>query len=253
MQNNNLTIYYQCNMTKKDHIIAYALASVLSAAIVFLFYHMIIISVILGLILGYFLEKIYAQSTIDKRQKKLLLEFRDFLENMSVAANAGDVEYKAIISARNALKQVYDDDADIIIEVNNIINQYENGGKKLKDLFADLAERSQLEDIKSFATIFAVIEGKSNNFGAIINQTYDIIGDKIEITEEIETAITSSKSETYTMLLMPIIIVIFMSAMGSGFMDSLFTTTVGHIVATVALALFAASFAIAVKATKIKV
>ncbi|MBE5909896.1 type II secretion system F family protein [Pseudobutyrivibrio sp.] len=253
MQNNNLTVYYQCNMTKKDHITVYVLASFLAAAVVYLFYHLIIISVVLGLFLGYFLEKIYAQSTITKRQKKLLLEFRDFLENMSVAANAGDVEYKAILSARNALKQVYDDDADIIIEINNIINQYENGGRKLTDLFMDFANRSQLEDVKSFATIFSVIEGKSNNFGAIINQTYNIIGDKIEITEEIETAITSSKSETYTMLCMPIIIVIFMSALGSGFMDSLFTTTVGHIVATVALALFAASFVIAVKAINIKV
>ena len=251
--NNQLTIYYKCNMTKNEHIVVYILSSIIAAVIAYLFYHILIVSVIIGLILGYFLEKIYANSTITSRQKKLLLQFRDFLENMAVAANAGDVEYKAIISARNALKQVYNEDADIIVEVENIILQYENGGKKLKDLFADLADRSQLEDIKSFATIYGVIEGKSDNFGAILNQTYDIIGEKIEITEEIETAITSSKSETYTMLLMPIIIVAFMSVMGSGFMDSLFTTAVGHVVATVALILFALSFVIAIKATDIDV
>lgn len=251
--NVGLTEYYKCNMTQKEHIIAYVISSLIITVIAYLFYHMIIISLIIGFVAGYFLEKIYAKSTIRKRQKKFLLQFRDFLENMSVAANAGNVEYKAILSARDALSQVYNDDADIMIEVNHIILQYEKGGKKLKDLFADLAERSQLEDIKSFATIYGVIEGKSDNYGAILTQTYDIIGEKIEISEEIETAITSAKSETYTMLLMPIIIVAFMSVMGSGFMDSLFTTAVGHVVATVALVLFMLSFVIAIKATDIKV
>ncbi len=251
--NSQMTVYYKCNMSKGEHIAAYIVSSIIVTAVAYLFYHLLIASAVIGFTMGYFLERLYAKSTITKRQKKLLLQFRDFLENMSVAANAGNVEYKALLSARDALKQVYHEDADIVVEVDNIILQYEMGGKRLKDLFADFAERSQLEDIKSFATIYSVIEGKSDNFGAILNQTYNIIGDKIEITEEIETAITSSKSETYTMLLMPVIIVIFMSAMGSGFMDSLFTTAVGHVVATVALILFALSFVIAIKATDIEV
>ena len=251
MKNKQLPVYYKCNMTKKQHIIAYILLSVVATAIVFLFYHLVFISIILGFVIGYFLEKIYAQSTIKKRQKKLLLQFRDFLENMSVAAQTKNAT-NALEAARDDLKNVYNEDADIVIEIENIINQYKNGGELLKDLFADFAERSQLDDIKSFATVYGVIEGKSDNYAAIIQSTYDIIGDKIEISEEIETSITSSKSETYTMLVMPIIIVVALSALGSGFMDTLFTSWTGHIVATVALLLFLLSFVIAIKATDVE-
>ena len=55
------------------------------------------------------------------------------------------------------------------------------------------------------------------------------------------------------MLVMPIVIVVAMSAMGGGLMDALFNTMLGHIVATVALIIFGVSYYIAVKASNIKV
>ena len=55
------------------------------------------------------------------------------------------------------------------------------------------------------------------------------------------------------MLIMPIIIVIAMSCMGSGLLDSLFTTAAGHFSATVALIIFAISYILAVKSSEIEV
>ena len=172
---------------------------------------------------------------------------------MSVAAGAGNVEVQAIRSALKDLKIAYNENADIVREVENILLQYEKGGKKLKDLFQDFANRSGLEDIQSFATIYAVIEGKSDRFGDILIQTQEIIGDKIEIEQEIQTVITSAKSETNMMIVMPIIIVIAMSGMGEGLMDSLFTTAVGHFAATISLIIFTASYIYALKVSNIKV
>ena len=54
------------------------------------------------------------------------------------------------------------------------------------------------------------------------------------------------------MLIMPVIIVVAMSAMGGGLLDALFTTMMGHLAATAALAIFAVSYVIAVKASDIK-
>ena len=251
--NSEMPIYYKCNMTKMKHIIVYVICSVLAMSVAYLFYHLVFISLVVGAAIGVLLERIYAESTVSRRQKKLLLQFRDFLEAMSVAAGAGNVEYKAIQYAYESLQISYNPDADIVVETAHIIKEYENGGKRLKELFGDLAERSRLEDIQSFATIYSVIEGKTDNFADIINQTRDIIGDKIEIEQEIETTITSAKNETYIMLVMPIVIVVMLSTLGGGFMDALFTTAVGHIVATVALILFAISFYIAIKGTDITV
>lgn len=251
--NSNMPLYYKCNMTKTHHAIAYVVCSIAVMVIAFLFYHLVLVSVVIGVIAGFFLEKLYAASTITKRQKELRLQFKEFLKSMSVAVGAGNVEIQAVKSALKDLRLSYSSNSDIVIEVENIIKQYEMGGIQLKVLFEDLANRSELEDVRSFATIYSVIEGKSDRFGDILRETEQIISDKIEIEQEIETTITSAKSETMTMLVMPIIIVIAMSAMGSGLTDSLFNTLIGHVAATAALIIFAVSFVLAVKSTDIEV
>lgn len=251
--NPTMPVYYICNMKKRQHILAYLVCSVLASGVVFLFYHITVLSLILGFAAGFFLEKLFAQSTIRKRQRTLRLQFRDFLESMAVASRAGNVELVAIRSAAKDLRLSYSEQSDIVREIDNIIVQYEGGGIALKDLFADFAKRSNLPDIQNFAMIYEVIEGKSDRFGDIVIQTHEIIGEKIEVEQEIETGITSAKSETYMMLAMPIVVVVLMSVMGGGLLDALFTTMIGHLAATIALALFAVSFVMAVKFTEIDV
>ena len=85
--------------------------------------------------------------------------------------------------------------------------------------FEELGERSDIDDVLSFAAIYKTIEGKTSDFGYIIAQTRDIIKDKVEIAMEIQTEINSAKSEAYMMLVLPLVLVIMMSTMGSGFMD----------------------------------
>jgi tight adherence protein B len=52
---------------------------------------------------------------------------------------------------------------------------------------------------------------------------------------------------------MPLVIIIMLSCMGEGLMDSLFTTAAGRLAATVALVLFVISFVMAMKFTDINV
>ena len=191
-----LPIYYKCNMTKGQHLLAYVIISVLLSAMCFVFYHVVWLSVIIGFIAAIPMERLYAKSTITKRQKSLRLQFKDFLSSMSVAARAGNVEIKAIKSALADLKMTYTDDSDIVREIEYIVLQYENGGVELKVLFDKFAERSDLEDIKNFATIFKAIEGKNDRFGDVVVQTEEIISEKIEIEMEIETVISSAKNRS---------------------------------------------------------
>jgi len=248
-----MTVYYRCNMKMYQHVIAYIVCSIICAVLVYIFYHLTFLSVVLGLIMGIYLEKMFAASTVRKRQKNLRLQFRAFLESMSVACRSGQTEVQALSSALEDLKITFRYDADIVLEVENIIKQYKNGGISIPLLFNDFADRSDLEDVRSFATIYSVISGKNDRIGDILTETSEIIGDKIEIEHEIETTITSAKGETNMMLVLPIIMVLAMSAMGGGLLDTLFTTTKGHIAATVALVMFAISYVFAVKVTDIDV
>ena len=172
--NPNMPVYYRCNMKKVEHVLAYLICSLLITGIAYLFYHLVPISILVGFGAGIYLEKVYADSTVKRRMTALRLQFRDFLESMSVAARAGNVEVKALESALADLKISYSVKADIVKEVENILKQYKQGGIELKFLFEDFANRSNLEDIRSFATIYAVIEGKNDRFGEIVSQTSEI-------------------------------------------------------------------------------
>ena len=55
------------------------------------------------------------------------------------------------------------------------------------------------------------------------------------------------------MLVLPLVLVIMMSTMGSGFMDSLFTTAIGRIAATVGVVCTFVSYVIATRAAEIDV
>ncbi len=251
--NGDMPIYYKCNMKLWEHFVIYVLTGIAATVVAWLFYRMTVLSVIVGFIAGFPLERLYRLRTISKRQKKLRIQFKDFLASMSVAVRAGNVEIKAVFAALDDLKLSYNENSDIVREVSNIILQYKQGGISMKTLFEDFANRSDLEDIKSFATIYSVIEGKSDRFGEVLIQTEEIIRDKVEIEQEIETTITSAKSETYIMLLLPILIVVMMGTMGGNLMEKLFEFPLGTFCSTVALIIFGVSFAIAVKVTDIKI
>ena len=247
--------YYECNMTKIEHILAYLVYTIVIAVIFYIYYHSLIVSIIGGAIVAFFQEKNYAKSVIKKRQNKLRLQFKEFLDiiTISISGGSGQSMENAIKASARELRMLFNEDADIVREIELIISDYEYAGIPMKDGFRELGERSDIDDITSFATIYATIDGKTSDFGYIVTQTRDIIKDKIEITMEIETTITSAKSETNTMLVMPLIIIIAMSAMGSGFLDALFTTPIGRVAATFGLACTFISFVLSQKATDIEV
>jgi tight adherence protein B len=187
-----------------------------------------------------------------KRRQKLRTQFFDLLEALSVAMRAGNPPALALQSAREDLTLLYPDNSDIIIELDIIISMFQNA-VPLSESFLDFAQRSGLEDVESFASIYKTIEGKAGRADEIVRQTQSIISDKIEIEMEIETLMTAAKSEMNTMTMMPLLILLIMGYAGAGFMDSIYTTSVGRIVATVGLAIFAISVIIGKKISSIKV
>lgn len=245
--------YDACPMTRFQHIALFIGLFLVFTAVFFVFYHSIVYSAVLAVPTAVIMEKNFANGTIDKRRRTLKLQFRDLLESMSVSVRAGGNELMALESAYKDLSLTYNDNADIMVELKTIILKNKNGGIPLRDLFADFAKRSKVDDVESFAEIFEVIETKSNRFGEIISNTHQIISDKLEIEQEIETMINSAKTESYIMLVMPVVITLAMSSMGGELMAALFTTGVGKITATAAIIIFLIAFFLAQKMSKIDV
>lgn len=75
---NKMPYYNQCSMKKWEHILMYFLFGILISGIVYLFYHIVPVSVVIGFLTAVYVEKMYAESTVKKRKKTLRLQFKDF-------------------------------------------------------------------------------------------------------------------------------------------------------------------------------
>ena len=234
-----------------DHIVAFLIGFVAGFAVLFIFYKIIIFALLGGIVVGAVYIFASAQAAVSKRKTKLRVQFYDFLEAMSVAMRAGNPPLKAMESAREDLSLIYSESSDIIVELDIAIAKF-NNAVPLSEVFSDLAERSGLEDIASFASIYATIEGKSSRADEIVRETQQIIADKMEIEMEIDTMMTAAKSEVNIMLFMPLVILGVIGYAGAGFMDAIYTTTMGRIVSTGGLVVFIISFIMARKFSNIK-
>jgi len=243
--------YKQNPLTPLDYAVAVLFGFVMGFIILFIFYRIIPLSIVGGLILGIINIFISIHGAILKRITKLRIQFFDLLEAISVAMRAGNPMLRSLESAREDLVLIYPINSDIITELDIIVGKF-NNAVPLSESFSDLAIRSGLEDIKSFASIYATIEGKSSKTDEIVRQTQQIIADKMEIEMEIDTLMTAAKSEVNIMLLMPLVILGVIGYAGAGFMDSIYTTSAGRIVSTGGLLVFIISFIMARKFSNVK-
>lgn len=244
--------YTVSRSTLFDHIIAFLVGFGAGFAVLFIFYKIIPLAILGGLAVG--VVNIFAaqQKAMQKRIAGLRRQFFDMMEAMGVAMRAGNPVLKALESARKDLVLIYGEGSDIIDELDIILSRFHNA-MPLSEAFSDLAQRSGLEDIESFASVYATIEGKSSRADEIIRETQSVIADKMEIEMEIETLMSAAKSEVNIMLFMPLVILLVIGYAGAGFMDAIYTEPIGRVVATGGLIVFIISLVLARKFSNVKI
>ena len=86
----------------------------------------------------------------------------------------------------------------------------------------------------------------------MIRNTYDIINDKIEVREDIETTVSGSKYELIIMLVLPVFMVILMKSISEEFSDN-FTTVSGVISTLISLGCTAVAYLMGKKILDFKI
>jgi len=212
-----------CNYEMKliDYFIGYIGGFIICFLGMQIFFERVIFSLIFGFIIGFAAINIYKKYLIINRQKKLLIQFKDFLESLSATYSAGKNTQNAFKDAHKDMIELYGDKSNMASELEIIELGIENGFN-IEELLNNFACRSSVDDIKSFADIFESGNRTGSNMKTIISQAKDIINDKIEIEMEINTIIIQKKTELYIMLSMPFIIILALNTLG----DSTFSAFV---------------------------
>lgn len=211
----------------------------------------VIIPGIIGIIAGKMIIPIRTESVIKKQKNKLSLQFRDMLEALSTSLGAGKNVTDSFKSTYEDLKMQYEEGAYILNELEVILTGMDNN-IELEELLLDFGKRSGNEDIESFAKVFEICYRKGGNIKETIRTTYEILSDKMEIAEEIETTLTANKSEQNIMIVMPVILIAMIKGMSSDFAAN-FVTATGIVSTTIAIGIFVASYFVGKKILDIRV
>lgn len=261
----NYKVYYMSVMEK---ILYFILAFAAGAAVGYLFYGGIgkdefgqpttltyildiSIPVLIGIVAGIAFLPIRTEQIIEKKRRKLNSQFRDMLEALTTSLGAGKNVSDSFRSVYDDLKVQYDDGADILKELEIILSGMANN-VDIEDLLLDFGIRSGIDDIYSFANVFKICYRKGGNIKDTIRNTHNILSDKMEINEDIETIVTANKTEQNIMIVMPIGLIGMIKMLSADFAAN-FVTPAGIIATTIGVALFVAAYYVGKAVLNIKV
>lgn len=239
-------------MSKEEKIINIIIAAAVIFAIGYMCYHNLILSALLAIISVKW-PKMRVKQIIKKRHAELAVQFKDMLYSLSSSLSAGKSVETGLKECLQDLKIIYpDEDAYIIQEISYIVRGVEMN-ETIEDMFSQFADRAHNEDIENFVDIFRTCKRTGGDMVQVIKTTSQTIGEKIEIKQEINTIISGKKFEFKALMVMPIFLILLLSVSSADYMAPVFETVIGHIVMTVAIALFAIAYVVGDKIMTIEV
>lgn len=200
----------------------------------YLFYHQLLISLLLvpG---GAYAPRMLRQYLKDRRRSALNLQFKQTLFSLSSSLSAGR-------SVENAFREAVADlqlldpegNSDMLAELSIICTRMEYN-QPVEEALHDFSRRAGMEDVERFADVFTVCKRTGGDLVEVVRRTSTIIGEKLDIQQDIAVSIAQKKFEAKALLAAPLLMVLFMSLTASDYMQPMYTGA-GMAISTLSLA-----------------
>lgn len=218
----------------------------------YVFYHDLVLALALAALsrLG---EGLYIKYKIKKRRDGLEEAFRDLLYCLSASIDSGRQMADAIIEAYMAMETIYDEQAPIMRELALMKHNIQEKRISEEVLLKDFAKRSGINDIISFANVYATCRETGASVPDIIRKSSDMIMDKMAIMKEIKVLTSQKMAEAKLISCMPLVIVVFLNLVSPGYLDSMYSTITGKLIMTVALGMIGFAYYLMNKISEVTV
>lgn len=216
------------------------------------FFQNLTVSLVLSVVLMPVGKKVYRGIRKGQRDRALVIQFKDMLEALTTSYDSGKNTVEAFADAHSDMSVQYGEDAYIVQELALILQGIHNN-INIEEMLLDFADRSNNEDIESFADVFEISNRAGGNIRNVISETKDVIADKITIEMEIETLVSGKKNELNIMILLPFIVVTQIQGFGGTSSDSPQSMLISVGCRIIALLIFAIAYVIGQKMVKIKI
>lgn len=228
---------YQCDLREK--LWCAAVSAAFAGVISWLFYRSgYAMALIIPIYLFY--RRQYQAGQLKARRERLLQEFKEGMQAVSTALLAGYSMEHAWSEAEKELCELYGEDSLMYRELH-LMNTAIRVNQPLEQVLSEFALRSGCEEIESFAEVFSFAKRSGGNFADIIRTTVCKIAGKIEVEQEIATALAGKKMEGRIMSAMPLLILTYLNLTAGDFLDTLYGNILGITVMSLALGVYAIS------------
>jgi tight adherence protein B len=248
---NTLPDYSVYHLSIRQRAACVILGGVLFSFIGYLFYHHLILSLLLGAG-GLMIPKFWRRFMLDRRRKTLNLHFKQALYSLSSSLSAGR-------SVENGFRDAVQDlllldpgaSSDLIFELKVIVSRLEYG-EPIEVALQDFARRAGMEDITNFADVFSTCKRTGGDLVEVVRRTSSVIGEKLDIQQEISVMIAQKRFESKALLAAPFLLLLFMNMTSPDYMEPMYSGA-GILISTFALAALGGCFLWISKMMNIKV
>lgn len=229
--------YNEYSLNGSQLLITVLAASAAVTGISILFYGNLWCSILISPLVPFCLIR-RRRSLLEKRKWELDMAFCDAIGCMSAALESGYSVENAVSETYRDMKLSYPEESPIMEELKSLTNKIRNN-IPIEEAFMSLALRSGLDDIRSFADIFATAKRSGGNLMNVIRSTSSLIRTRAELRRETALAVASKKYEADIMKIIPFAVLLYLRIFSPEMTAALYGNLFGIVFMTVLLAVFA--------------
>ncbi len=234
----------------------YASSVLIAAAAIFLvsmiFYKSVLAAALMS-VFALLYPKLRKQKLLHKRKQELTLQFRQALYSLASSLAAGRSVSNSFSEIVKDLELLYPDPDTYIIKELNQINHRIDNGESLEMPLLDFSIRAGVEDVTNFIDVFMICRTQGGDLVEVIRRTSNMIGEKIEVKQEIEVLIAGKKFESTAMMFAPLALIAGLAFFSGDYMAPLYEGLSGRLVMTGSLVVLAGCFYVSKRIMDIKV
>lgn len=224
---------YAMPWSEKGMVFIFGLAAVFGA--VFLLFSQVLPAFLVAVPAAFLLQKPACRLRRERRKRKLLLQFRDYLDSMRGSFSAGKNLTEAMEDTYSDLSRLHGEKELIVREAAGMREKVRNGMRP-EDALIEFAARSDLDDIRTFADTVKACAENGGNLGQTVNNCREILTERMAAEQEIAAALSATRIELYVLACVPFAAALLLRVMGGGILQE--STPIGIASRAVAAVLF---------------
>lgn len=193
----------------------------------------------------------YRRKKIQKRKEELYDSFRDLVAWMHTALRSGYSMENAVLEAAEQLEQSLGKENVLVEELHRMRHKMMLS-VPVEQLFLDLAMRSRIEDIETFASVLIIAKRTGGNICEVLQNTWDIFCTRMDTMREIRAGISSRRFEQNIMSIVPFGILVYVQISFPEFLGVMYGNVIGVLFMSGCLATYLAAWVLGKKILEIE-